>query len=146
MRDLLRGSKPNGCSEESLFGLYDWDCIKGIRKLGYWSHKSKCKVYCLSTQKMVPEVKQIQCRCSKKSGRCSWLAKVKGQGKVSNPDFKCVQTTSVAYWSTWSAWSDWTKCSVNCGKGNVSKIGPFQPFLISQLNLGTKCTLVLDQG
>ena len=36
---------------------------------------------------------------------------------MNNPNFKCVQNVSVAYWSPWSPWSDWTKCSKECGDG-----------------------------
>lgn len=91
--------------------------MKGVRKLGYWSNKSKCRVYCLSSQVMDPKAKLIKCKCDKRTGTCAWITKIKGQGLVSNPDFKCITNASRVYWSPWSAWSDWTKCSTVCGDG-----------------------------
>jgi len=120
-KDVIRAKRPKpklkGCNEESLFGLYDWDCVKGIRKLGYWSSKTQCKVYCLSSQLMIPKVKKIKCKCNKKSGACDWVTRVKGTGLVKNPEFKCVTTVNTAYWSQWTPWSPWTKCSRECGEG-----------------------------
>ena len=110
---LSRGkNSANGCSEQILFGLYDYDCRKGQRFMGYWSMRTQCKLYCRSHQMMQPKVKKISCKKNRKTGRLQWKFR-----KQWDPVINCVSLQNIARWSGWSNWSDWSGCSAECGRG-----------------------------
>ena len=111
---LSRGQKqgPQGCNEQTFFGLYDWNCKRGTRFMGRWTFKTQCMLYCRSHQKMMPKVRKITCKKNKKTGQLAWKFK-----KSWNPTINCVSMSNTARWSGWSAWSEWSGCSAECGVG-----------------------------
>lgn len=119
-RPFVRGKTQIGCSEEIMYGLYDFDCSRGKRKIGQWTKNTRCRLYCLSSQAMEPAVKQLRCTYHRPTQRYIWKGAARqGNRRVllSDPRVDCITMNNVARWGAWGPWSSWTQCSRECGTG-----------------------------